>query len=270
MKYIDSTPIISWESLGSVIENKQVILLISPSAEKIVKPYLKKLNIKTKLYISVSQKKDAINISSQKPNGEIIYAIGGGSVIDVGRYLASKWNLDIICIPTIISSDAFLVNCSGLRENGCIQYVPSKKADRIILDYELLKKADPLYNMSGCCDVLSIFTGINDWKYANKKNKANLDEIYSKPISIMAESILNALLSDKEEIKKGSQKGLETIVCTLAMEVLLCNFYGNSRPEEGGEHFLHTVLKIICHISFTEKWLVSEYYSLLTFKVKIG
>ena len=102
MKYIDSTPIISWESLGSVIENKQVILLISPSAEKIVKPYLKKFNIKTKLYISVSQKKDAINISSQKPNGEIIYAIGGGSVIDVGRYLASKWNLDIICIPTII------------------------------------------------------------------------------------------------------------------------------------------------------------------------
>jgi len=64
-----------------------------------------------------------------------------------GKILSKRYlkRLEIICVPTIISSDAFLVDCTGLRENGCVTYIPSKKADRVLLDWKLLKKTPLKY-----------------------------------------------------------------------------------------------------------------------------
>jgi len=116
-----------------------------------------------------------------------------------------------------------------LRKNNGVAYVPSKKADKVILDWQLLKKAPWSINVSGCGDVLSIFTGLYDWRRA-KDN-------YDPAVAIMAQAILDGLLFQAKTIKFSSQKSLETIINCLAMEVQLCYLYGNSRPEEGGEHF---------------------------------
>ena len=157
--------------------------------------------------------------------------------MDIGRYLAAVWNQKAICIPTIISTDAFLVDSTGLRQDGCVKYVKSKAADQVILDEELLCRAPRRFNLSGCGDVLSIFTGLFDWKYTHDHGKASNREPYDSSTAIMAQGILSGLLSETEEIKNGTQSGLVATVNALAMEVQLCNLYGNSRPEEGGEHF---------------------------------
>lgn len=236
-KSINNLPVINWLNLKNLQEHRKVILLTTPTAEKTIKNSLRNLNVHKKMYIDTSQKKEVEKIINNKTSGEIIYAIGGGRVIDVGRYLAIKWGLEIICIPTIISSDAFLVDCTGLREHGCVTYLPSKKADKIILDWSILKNIPKKYHIVGCSDVLSIFTGLEDWKYINKIGKARPDEIYSQSVAKIAKSILESLMIESDNIKNGTKKGVETIILTLAMEVALCNFYGNSRPEEGGEHF---------------------------------
>jgi glycerol-1-phosphate dehydrogenase [NAD(P)+] len=163
--------------------------------------------------------------------------VGGGQVADIGRYLAAAWNQEAVCIPTVISTDAFLVDSTGLRTGGCVKYVKSKVADLVILDKELLGRTPRRYHSSGCGDVLSIFTGLFDWRYANDRGKAPDRELYDSGVAIMAEGILAGLLSETEEIKTATEAGLAAIVNALAMEVQLCNLYGNSRPEEGGEHF---------------------------------
>jgi len=100
-----------------------------------------------------------------------------------------------------------------------------------------LKKTPLKYHLSGCGDVLSIYTGLFDWEYTNKRGVARSDELFSPSVASTAKGILNSLLSEVEEIRRGTKKGLEIIIACLGMEVTLCNFYGNSRPEEGGEHF---------------------------------
>jgi len=45
------------------------------------------------------------------------------------------------------------------------------------------------------------------------------------------------MMSEVDEIATGTKKGLEAIINALVMEVELCYLYGNSRPEEGAEHF---------------------------------
>lgn len=237
MKIIQNIPDIELCNITEYTGPEIAIVLTTPKAESMVGLFLKKINVKTIIYIQSSEKKEVDKIANRNIKAEIVYAIGGGRVMDIGRYLASCWGLKIICIPTIISSDAFLVNCTGLRENGCVTYVPSKRADRVLLDWGLLKKVSLKYHLSGCGDILSIYTGVYDWKYANKRGIVSPDESYSRSVAIMAKGILDSLLSETEEIRKGTKKGLETLITCLGMEVELCNFYGNSRPEEGGEHF---------------------------------
>jgi len=237
MKTINHLPKIEWIDLKKFEDSRNAVLFTSPSAEKECGAYLRGINFTGKIYIQTADKASVERLTKEQISADVGYAIGGGRVIDVARFLAHKWKLEIVCIPTIISSDAFLVDCTGLRENGCVTYIPSKKADRILLDWELLKKTPLKYHLSGCADVLSIYTGVYDWEYANKQGMANPKELYSPAVAITAKGILEGLFSEAEEIRRGTRKGLETIITCLGMEVELCNFYGNSRPEEGGEHF---------------------------------
>lgn len=237
MRYISNLPKIKWGSIDSLRNANPAILITSPSSLDRSKETIRNLNIIETIYLKSADKKYVEKLAGKKHKGKVIYALGGGKVCDVGRFLAHEWNLEIVCIPTIISTDSFLVDCTGLREKGCVIYVTSKKADLVLLDYNLLKKSPKRFHLSGCGDVLSIYTGLFDWKYANNKKKIEEDEKYSKSVALMAESIFRGLLTESSEIRKVSKKGLIYLVQFLAMEVQLCNFYGNSRPEEGGEHF---------------------------------
>ena len=237
MERINNLPAIEWTDLQQYNDTRTAVLFTSQSAEKESQMYLRGINVAQKIYIQTADKKSVERLAEKPATAKVAYAVGGGRTIDIARLLAQKWGLEIICIPTIISSNAFLVDCTGLRENGCVTYVPSKRADKVFLDWKLLQKVPLRYHLSGCGDILSIYTGLYDWKYANKKSVARNDELYSPSVATIAKGILDSLFLEADEIKKGSKLGIETLITCLAMEVALCNFYGNSRPEEGGEHF---------------------------------
>ncbi|MBI4225598.1 iron-containing alcohol dehydrogenase [Candidatus Roizmanbacteria bacterium] len=238
---ITNIPEIEYVNLKVFKENKRVLLFTGPTAYKSSKSFLKGLNIVEVFHID-SSKKEIINknidfLISKKSKVDICFAVGGGIVADVAKMYAHELNLSLVIIPTLISSDAFLVDCTGIRYNGCVKYIPSLRAKSVLIDFNLLKKTPLRLHLSGCGDVLSIYTGLSDWKLANRKEKLKADETYSVSVAKMAETILEGLLIEKDEIKKGTRKGLEAILRALIMEVQLCNTYGNSRPEEGGEHF---------------------------------
>lgn len=237
MNNVGSLPIIGRVDLKKFKDQRKAILFTGPVAEKESKSYLKGINFTQKIFIEAADRTSVEKLIEKRVTGDVGYAVGGGRVIDIAKLLAKEWKIELICIPTIISTDAFLVDYTGLRENNCVTYIISKKADKVLLDWDLLRKTPLRYHLSGCGDILSIYTGVYDWEYANKQGVALPDEIYSPSVAIMAKGILNGLLSNVEEIRKGTIKGLETIIACLGMEVALCNFYGNSRPEEGGEHF---------------------------------
>lgn len=233
MKNIKKLPDLQWISLNAMEDRRKILLITSPSGEKASKNHVKNFNFVKTIHINTSEKVRVEKISLPSNGAEVIYAIGSGRVMDVSRFLAEKWSMDVICVPTIISSDAFLVDCTGLRENGCVTYVPSKLANKVILDWEILKNTPARFHLSGCGDVLSIYTALFDWKYAS----VNHIEEYNKGVAAMADGILNGMLSHAYEIKNEERKGLEAIITALCMEVTLCNLHGNSRSEEGGEHF---------------------------------
>jgi len=160
IKTIGQLPKLVWMNLKDLVEKRKVVLVANQTILDSHHELLTILNNPKTLSITSGTKTDADKLINELDGYDVVYAIGSGRTIDVARYLASQKNKEIVCVPTMISSDAFLVNCTGLRENKGVTYFPSKAADLVIMDWNLLGNIDKKYNIGGCGDVLSIYTGL--------------------------------------------------------------------------------------------------------------
>ena len=71
----------------------------------------------------------------------IVYAVGGGLAVDTAKYIAKHWNLPLTCLPTALSVDAFFTWASGVRHEGCVEYLETKVPERLIVDMDVLAVA---------------------------------------------------------------------------------------------------------------------------------
>ena len=169
--------------------------------------------------------------------GEVIYAVGGGLAMDAGKYLAQKHSLPLIGVPTAISVDAPWTWAAGVRLDGCVRYLETGPPQLLLLDFELLGGAPPQLRAAGICDVLSIATGLWDWRFAEREGRNPPNERYVTYAARAAEAILQGALACAAAAGRGEAAGLRQLCDCLALEVQLCNQLGHSRPEEGSEHY---------------------------------
>ena len=103
-----------------------------------------------------------------KGDYDYVVGFGGGMACDTGKFLALKWDLPLITIPSIISVDAFLCDAVGIRNENRVRYIDAPEAEKIIIDYELIRTAPNYLNYAGVGDVISCATALGDWKIASE------------------------------------------------------------------------------------------------------
>jgi glycerol-1-phosphate dehydrogenase [NAD(P)+] len=180
---------------------------------------------------------DNLQFSIENQKFEIVYAVGGGLVVDTAKYIAVKRNLPLVVLPTALSVDAFLTYASGIRRDGCVYYIETKTPETLILDLDVIACAPEAIRAAGITDVMSIATGSWDWKFAHEHGKNPSGMEFIPWVYDNAQSILNGVLDCAEAAGRGDRDGLKTLYDCLAMEVQLCNQVGHARPEEGSEHY---------------------------------
>ena len=194
------------------------------------------VNPKQLIYVE-GNTKTYITALAEACEGEVVYGIGGGLAIDTAKYVAAVNGLPLVALPTILSTDAFLTDVTGVREGGCVRYLSSKAPDTVIVDMDILCNAPAEMRASGAADVLSIATAMWDWQEAEKMGE-NLPGQQITPQTIdIGSTLLQTLLDNAREIGHGTPTGLKLLLDLLCMEVQLCHLCGHSRVEEGSEHY---------------------------------
>ena len=235
MEHCWNLPIIRYGSLKDIHDTNKICVLYSKGTWEAVES---KLNVDVGQRIEITEATiDYWNSLVPEIEGEIIYAIGGGLAVDAAKYIAVKLDLPLVCIPTVISVDAFLTWASGYRSDGCVKYIETKPPKEVIVDFDVIRDAPLTIRSAGITDVLSIATGRYDWKYAHEAGRNPEGMEYDPAVDDMIESILNASIACASSAGRGEDAGLKRLFECLAMEVQLCNFIGHSRPEEGSEHY---------------------------------
>jgi glycerol-1-phosphate dehydrogenase [NAD(P)+] len=231
-------PLIEIAPLSDIVEKRQAALITSSPAWSSIKEKFS-ISFQCKFIVSEATHEHWDNLTETIVNchPEVIYAIGGGLAADSGKYISAKLDLQLVCIPTALTVDAFFTWASGIRKEGCVIYVETKPPDLVWVDLDVLAGAPHSLRAAGITDVLSIATGLWDWKFAEERNQNPGEMVYLPWAAKLAENILDSAMDCAEAAGNGNKAGLKQLLDCLCLEVQLCNQIGHSRPEEGSEHY---------------------------------
>jgi glycerol-1-phosphate dehydrogenase [NAD(P)+] len=180
------------------------------------------------------------------PQCETVFGVGGGSACDAAKHFAHLHGARLILAPSAISVDAPFTKAVGLRVNGRVRYVGEVFPDLLLLDFDILEKAPPRLSRAGVGDILSIHTALADWRLAAREQ----GEAFDETIAAESQGLLDRLLAGAADLREGNEAGLRLLAELCVGEVRLCEQWGNSRPEEGSEHYL----------AYCVEWLTKRHF----------
>jgi len=242
----------NWNTVEVLEEIDNFLLFTMEEPWEIIKPKLSKLPLETILNRSMdinNLEKLYQRFKSYLNESMTIVGLGGGTSCDCAKYFAWKsykeedLKVRLILIPSIISVDAFLCSSIAVRYDNKVNYIGESSPEKILIDYELIKKAPKYLNRAGVSDTISITSALGDWKLAYQENNEKFDKI----VFNKAKTIAKDLMKVRDDIRDVTEKGIKALVEGFYREVTLCDNWGNARPEEGSEHFLAYCIESITH-----------------------
>lgn len=172
-----------------------------------------------------------------------IYAVGGGLVADAAKYIGWKRKLPVVLIPTALSVDGFFTPIVSLRADGSGSYIETGPAERVLIDWDVVSAAPAHIRGAGIVELLSIVTGLLDWRYAAEKGKNPLEERFQPWAAALAAGIAQQAFRIAKGVGEGQIQSLRELLDLICMEVRLTTQIGHTRPQEGSEQFFAQALQ---------------------------
>lgn len=200
---------------------------------------IQKNNFKTYSTNELTIKKENIDKLIDNLDGySKIICIGGGTATDIGKYLSSKFKKNLICIPTMLSTNAYSTDKVALLINGKKETLNANISTQILFDKNILKKSKE-NNLYGIADIFSISTALNDWLLAAEFNSENITSEFEWAQQLLHLTIKYILDSELTKIEEDI-----FIIYKLVGEAgEITNQYGSGKPESGSEHIFAKALE---------------------------
>ncbi|MGD6805736.1 MAG: NAD(P)-dependent glycerol-1-phosphate dehydrogenase [Candidatus Bathyarchaeia archaeon] len=180
-------------------------------------------------------------LKEQKPR--VVFGVGGGTIIDAAKLSSASQNMPFVSIPTTVSHDGIASPLASVKGSNKPYSVLAQSPMAVIADTDIIAKAPWRFVVSGCGDVISKFTAVNDWKLAHLEKGEYYGE-YAASLALMSAKLVtqNASLVANREIE-GLRILIEALIsCGVAMSIA-----GSSRPCSGSEHLFSHALDIVNH-----------------------
>lgn len=166
--------------------------------------------------------------------GEVVVGIGGGMVMDVAKYVALHWKKPLVLVPTITSGNGPFTRSIAVRERGRpVGMRGDILADRILVDYGLIRDAPAVLNRSGIGDVLYLHTGEFDWRLAASRGKAIP---WDEAAAMTMRQTVDRACAMVHEIGSVSPEGIRTIMEAFHTSAVLHEEFNHPQVGSGSEH----------------------------------
>ena len=187
---------------------------------------------------------DIITLAFAIPNkAKAVISIGGGKVIDAGKYAAFLRNLPFISVPTSSSSDGFSSASASLIVHGRRTSVPARLAYGIIVDTEVIRTAPVKFIYSGIGDMVSKITALYDWIFEEQHGCSVVNDF---AVMIAKKAVNSFVRTPYQSIQ--DQLFLKELLDSLSMSGIANEIAGSSAPTSGSEHLIsHALDKILEH-----------------------
>lgn len=165
---------------------------------------------------------------------DIIIAVGSGVINDLGKILSNVSNNDYIIVATAPSMDGFASATSSMTRDGLKISLPSRNADYIIGDTNILCNAPLHMLLSGLGDMIAKYISICEWRISNLIT----GEYYCEKIAELVRYSLKKCISNSTGLVKRDKKAVLAVFEGLVICGAAMTYAGLSRPASGCEHYL--------------------------------
>lgn len=172
-------------------------------------------------------------IDECKNEDALMIAFGGGSVLDIVKYSASKMDKPYITVPSALSNDAIYSCVARLTENGKKISLGVQPPIGILVDIEVIKKSPRVLFMAGVADLVSNLSAIQDWLLAHNEIGEPINEL---AYMLAKESALPMLRYTEKDVL--SDEMILDLVNGLVTSGLGMIMSGNTRGTSGAEHLI--------------------------------
>ncbi|WP_440059981.1 NAD(P)-dependent glycerol-1-phosphate dehydrogenase [Thermogladius sp. 4427co] len=171
----------------------------------------------------------------------VVLGVGGGRVIDLAKYSASKAGVRMVSIPTAPSHDGIASPFASLKGFDRPTSVYATTPSAIIADTYVISKAPKRLILAGVGDLLGKFTAVKDWRLAHRLK----GEYYGEYAAQLALLSAKHVIRYHELIASGSEEGVRILVEALISSGVAMCIAGSSRPASGSEHLFSHALDIL-------------------------
>jgi len=175
---------------------------------------------------------DMMTKLERKP--DYIVVVGGGTLMDFGRYSAWKLGIPFVAIPTIVSSDGFTADICAIIIDGQKKSIPMQAADAVITDMDVVAGAPMFLSIAGVQDIMAKYVSIADWKIAHLVS----GEYFCPMVCDMAQEALDIMVRCAHELADGKAPDFEAMAYTQMLSGLTMQILSNSRAASGAEHLV--------------------------------
>lgn len=175
-----------------------------------------------------------------------VYAVGSGAPLEAGKVIASRNHVPLIVVPTALDSALPLLPVAlvdeAVEDRKRRVFVETGPAAEIILDWDMILAAPETQRGTGIVDVMSIITGLLDWRFAAQKGKNPREQRFMPWAASVATDLAKEAIKNSGPIGQGQSEALRTLLNLMMLAVQLSNQLGHMRVQQGSEHYLAQIL----------------------------
>ncbi|EDQ02466.1 iron-containing alcohol dehydrogenase [Shewanella benthica] len=241
---VEKDAIANTQLLSNLQFPKRVLLAIDEGVKSLAKQVLSDIWLSQSSTIHVIEKADFSNVSQidaicAQQQIQTVVAFGGGKVLDVCKRLASLRHIELIVIPTALSSDCISSPIAVIfDDSGKKLSLPAAIPNVIIVDTKLCSQAPTRLTQAGIGDLLSNYSALLDMDYA--KDRSEVDGFSY----LLAKSAANEILG-VQHLALNDQTVITQLAEGLILSGLAMGFSGDSRPCSGAEHLISHALDFL-------------------------
>ena len=169
---------------------------------------------------------------------DLIVGVGSGVINDIGKILSALSGKPYIIVGTAPSMDGYASATSSMTRDGLKISLPSRGADVIIGDSEILCKAPLKLLRSGLGDMLAKYISICEWRIAHLL----IGEYYCEEIAQLVRYAVKQCVTHADGLLHGDKAAVMAVFEGLIIGGVAMNYAGLSRPASGVEHYISHVL----------------------------
>ncbi len=168
------------------------------------------------------------------PEVDVVVSVGGGTLTDIGRFLAHRGKRAFVAVPTAASVDGFYSIGAPLVLRGVKRTVLCRPPDAIFADTHVLSAAPARLPAAGFGDLLGKLTSWADWNLG----RIVWNEPFDRQIAATLFSVARKTLLASGEMRRPTEETQKLLMDLLIVSGGCMVDAGESRPASGAEHHL--------------------------------